>query len=125
MNSQQQQASDTVRRQRRERIMGKPVMFVLFSCTAAMLGGLLLYLWPQMRLVDLGYLENELRRERADALQRQEELRLELVSLSQLSRIEKIAVEELGLESPQSTQIIYVRSQHNSQGNLQPITREP
>ena len=125
MNSQQQQASDTVRRQRRDRIMGKPVMVVLFSCIVAMLGGLLLYLWPQMRLVDLGYREAELRRERADALQRQEELSLELVSLSQLSRIEDIAVERLGLESPQSSQIIYVRSQNNSLDNLQPIAREP
>ena len=125
MNSQQQQASDTVRRQRRDRIMGKPVMVVLFSCTIAMLGGLLLYLWPQMRLVDLGYHEAELRRERADALQRQEELRLELVSLSQLSRIEEIAVKRLGLESPQSSQIIYVRSQNNSLDNLPPIAREP
>lgn len=125
MKSQQQQASETVRRQRRERVMGKPVMFVLFCCTAAMLGGLLLYLWPQMRLVDLGYLENELRRERAGALQRQDELRLELVSLSQLSRIEEIAVEDLGLESPQSSQIIYVRSQQNTRGIIQPVTREP
>ena len=114
-----------VRRQRRDRIMGKPVMVVLFCCTVTMLGGLLLYLWPQMRLVDLGYLEGELRRERADALQRQEELRLELVSLSQLSRIEDIAAKQLGLGSPQSSQIIYVRSQHNSLDNLQPITREP
>jgi cell division protein FtsL len=125
MNSQQQQGSDMVRRQRRDRMMGKPVMFVLFCSAVAMLGGLLLYLWPQMRLVDLGYLEGELRRERANALQRQEELRLELVSLSQLSRIEEIAARRLGLESPQSSQIIYVRSQHNSQDNFQPITREP
>jgi cell division protein FtsL len=125
MNSQQQQGSDMVRRQRRDRIMGKPVMVVLFCCTVTMLGGLLLYLWPPMRLVDLGYLEGELRRERADALQRQEELRLELVSLSQLSRIEDIAAQQLGLGSPQSSQIIYVRSQHNSLDNLQPITREP
>lgn len=125
MNSQQQQASDTVRRQRRERVMGKPVIFVLFCCTVTVLGGLLLYLWPQMRLVDLGYVENELRGKRADALQRQEELRLELVSLSQLSRIEEIAVEDLGLESPQSSQIIFVRSQQDTQGILQPMTREP
>ena len=125
MNSQQQQASDTVRRQRRGRVMGRPVMVVLFSCALAMLGGLLLYLWPQMRLVDLGYYEAELRRERADALQRQEELRLELVSLSQLSRIEDIAAKRLGLGSPQSSQIIYVRSQHDSPDNLQPIAREP
>lgn len=114
-----------VRRQRRERMMGRPVTFVLFCCTAAMLGGLLLYLWPQMRLVDLGYIESELRRERAGALQRQEELRLELVSLSQLSRIEEIAVEHLGLASPHTSQIIFVRSQHDLHDNLLSITREP
>ena len=114
-----------VRRQRRDRMMGRPVMFVLFCSTAAMLGGLLLYLWPQMRLVDLGYVESELRRERADALQRQEELDLELVSLSQLSRIEEIAAEQLGLASPQTSQIIFVRSRHDLQDNLLSTTREP
>ena len=125
MKSQQQQASDTVRRQRRERLMGKPAALVLFCCAAAMLGGILLYLWPQMRLVDLGYREGILQRQRAEALQRQKELRLELVSLSQLSRIESIATQYLGLRSPQSTQIIYVRSQHNPQPDLQTIPREP
>lgn len=125
MKSQQQPASDTVRRQRRERIMGKPTICVLFCCTAAMLGGILIYLWPQMRLVDMGYREGVLQQQRVEALQRQEELRLELVSLGQLSRIEEIATKFLGLETPQSTQIIYVRSQHNPQHDLQTVTREP
>ena len=125
MKSQQQQASDTVRRQRRERIMGKPAIFVLFCCTAAMLGGILLYLWPQMRLVDMGYREGVLQRQRVEALQRQKELRLELISLSQLSRVEEIATKFLGLRPPQSTQIIYVRSQRNPQHDLQTVTREP
>ena len=125
MKSQQQQTSDTVRRQRRERTMGKPAILVLFCCAAAVLGGILLYLWPQMRLVDMGYREGELQKQRVEALRRQEELRLELVSLSQLSRIEKIATQFLGLLPPQSTQIIYVRSQHNPQPDLQTVTREP
>ena len=125
MKSQQQQASDTVRRQRRERTMGKPAIFVLFCCTAAMLGGILLYLWPQMRLVDMGYREGVLQRQRVEALQHQEELRLELISLSQLSRVEEIATKFLGLRPPQSTQIIYVRSQRNPQHDLQTVTREP
>lgn len=125
MKSQQQQASDSVRRQRRERLMGKPAALVLFCCAAAMLGGILLYLWPQMRLVDMGYREGILQRQRVEALQRQKELRLELVSLSQLSRIERIASQYLGLRPPQSTQIIYVRLQHNSQPDLQTVTREP
>lgn len=105
--------------------MGKPTIFVLFCCTVAMLGGILLYLWPQMRLVDMGYHEGVLQKQRVEALQRQEELRLELVSLSQLSRIEEIATKFLGLRIPQSTQIIYVRSQHNPQHDLPTVTREP
>ena len=117
----QQRASDTVRRQRRERMMGKPVILVLFCCTTAMLGGLFLYLWPQLRLVDLGYREDVLQSQRVQALQRHEELRLELVSLSQLSRIEETATHYLGLRPPQSTQIIYVRLQHDPQT----VGREP
>jgi cell division protein FtsL len=105
--------------------MGKPAIFVLFCCAAAMLGGVLLYLWPQMRLVDLGYREGVLQGQRVEAMQHQEELRLEIISLRQLSRIEKFATQRLGLQAPQSTQIIYVRSQHNARRDLQTLTREP
>lgn len=125
MKNQQQQSSDTVRRQRRERLMGRPAILVLFCCVTAMLGGILLYLWPQMRLVDMGYREGVLQRQRLEAIQRQKELRLELVSLSQLSRIERIATQYLGLRPPQRTQVIYVRSQHTPQLDLQNVAREP
>ena len=101
--------------------MGKPATLVLLCCTAAMLGGILLYLWPQTRLLSLGYREGVLQKQRVEALQRQKELRLELVSLSQLSRVERIATQYLGLRPPQSTQIIYVRSQPDPQT----VVREP
>ena len=119
MKNQQPRASDAIRR--RERTMVKPATLVLLCCTVAMLGGILLYLWPQMRLVDMGYREGVLQEQRVEALQRQKELRLELVSLSQLSRIEKIATRYLGLRPPESTQIIYVRPQHDPQT----VRREP
>ena len=101
--------------------MGKPAILVLLCCTVAVLGGILLYLWPQTRLVDMGYRESVLQKQRREALQRQQELRLQLVSLSQLSRIENIATRYLGLRPPQSTQLIYVHSQHDPQT----IVREP
>lgn len=121
MKNQQQRASDMVRRRQRERLMGKPAILVLLCCTAAMLGSILLYLWPQTRLLNMGYREGVLQKQRVEALQRQEELRLELISLSQLARIEEIADKYLGLRPPQSTQIIYVRSQHDPQT----VRREP
>jgi cell division protein FtsL len=71
--------------------------------------GILLYLWPQMRLVNLGYRRGALQARRARVLQRQKELQVEVATLRQLSRIEKIAVQHLGMRPPQTSQIIYVR----------------
>ena len=102
MKSQQQQASDTVRRQRRERLMGRPAALVLFCCAGRDAGRhFALSLATDAELVDMGYREGILQRQRAEGpLQRQKELRLELVSLSQLSRIERIATQYLGLRPP-------------------------
>lgn len=73
------------------------------------LSGIMLYLWPQMRLFELGYRESALQTRRMEALQRQKELQVELSSLRQLQRVENIAVQHLGLRPPQSSQVIYVR----------------
>src|SRR5205085_2017971 len=73
-------------------------------------GGGLLYLWPQVRLVGLGYRHSKLLTQRTQVLQRQKELQVELSSLRQLRRIEDIAAQHLGLRPPQATQVIYVRS---------------
>lgn len=121
MKNQQQPASDTVRRRRQDRMMGRPTIVVLLCCTTAMLVGILLYLWPLTRLLNMGYREAALREQHVDALQRQKELQLELASLSQLPRIERIATQYLGLRPPQGAQIIYVRSQHDPQT----VVREP
>ena len=110
-------ASQTVYAGKGRRPTGKQ-MHVLLLSAVAVLGGILLYLWPQVRLVDMGYQESALRARRAYALQRQKELRVELAALQQLPRIADIALQRIGLRPPQGAQVIYVRP-----GQHTPTTR--
>ncbi|PON17763.1 hypothetical protein C2W62_11525 [Candidatus Entotheonella serta] len=70
--------------------------------------GILFYLWPHMRLVELGYEHSELRTKRTQLLQQQKEYEVEIASLSRLGRIEKVA-ERMGLRAPRVSQVIYLR----------------
>lgn len=102
-------SAPTARRVRAGQASSRQVSGVVLLSTAAILLGILLYLWPQMRLVDLGYRQGELRAQRAQAIQRQAELQVELATLRRLSRIEDIAVQRLGMGPPQLSQVIYVQ----------------
>jgi cell division protein FtsL len=77
------------------------VMMVLVS--------VLLYLWPQVRLVNLAYQQNVLQTRRTQTLQRHKELQVERATLRQLPRIEEIALRRLGMQAPKISQVIYVR----------------
>ena len=101
-------SSATARRGQAKRVPSRQVSAVMLLSTMAVLLGILLYLWPQMRLIELGYRQGELRAWRARVLQRQMELQVELATLRQLSRIERIAVQRLGMRPPQLSQVIYV-----------------
>lgn len=102
-------AAVTSRKKRRRQPNKQTGMAILLS-TAMVLVGILLYLWPQMRLVNLGYHQGRLQVRRTQALRRQKELRLEFATLRQLSRIEAIAMRRLRLRPPQMSQIIYVHA---------------
>jgi cell division protein FtsL len=90
-------------------------MALLLSATMV-LGGVLLYLWPQVRLVGLSYRYSKLLTQRTQMLHRQKELQVEISSLRQLRRIEDIAAQHLGLRPPQAPQVIYVRSGQQTAG---------
>lgn len=109
----------TRRRKVQPRTTRQTGVAILLS-TVMVLISILLYLWPQMRLVTLGYRQGVLQARRTQALQRQRELRVELATLRQLSRIEKIAVQRLGMRPPQMSQIIYV---HPGQDIVEPGRR--
>lgn len=96
-------------RGRARRIASRHVGLALLLSASMVLGGILLYLWPQVRLVSLGYRQSKLLAQRTQVGQRQKELQVELGSLRQLRRIEDIAAQHLGLRPPQAAQVIYVR----------------
>ena len=97
-----------VRRGRARLQANRQTSLAVLLSTVMALGGMLLYLWPQMHLVDLEYRYSELQTLRTKALHRQKELQVELATLSQLSRIEDIAVRQLGLRHPAVSQVVYV-----------------
>lgn len=96
-------------RGRARRLASRHVGLALLLSASMVLGGILLYLWPQVRLVSLGYRQSTLLAQRTQVGQRQKELQVELGSLRQLRRIEDIAAQHLGLRPPQAAQVIYVR----------------
>jgi cell division protein FtsL len=109
-------APSLMSRGKARRIASRHVGTALLLSAIMVLGGVLLYLWPQVRLVGLGYRHGKLLTQRTQMLQRQKELQVELSSLRQLRRIEDIATQHLGLHPPQATQVIYVRSGQQAAG---------
>jgi cell division protein FtsL len=81
---------------------------VYLLVTVMILLGTLIYLWPRMRLVNLGYQQGALHVRRTKAVQAHKELQAELATLRQLSRIETIARQRLGMRPAHMSQIIYV-----------------
>ena len=96
------------------RASSKQLYGLVALSTAILLLGILLYLWPQMRIVELGYQQDALRLQQAQALQRQKELQVELASLRRLDRIEQLAMQQLGMKPPQLSQVIYLRQRQET-----------
>ena len=96
------------------RTSSKQLYGLVALSTAMILLGILLYLWPQMRIVALGYQQDALREQQAQALQRQKELQVELASLRRLDRIEQLAIQQLGMKPPQLSQVIYLRQRQKT-----------
>jgi cell division protein FtsL len=96
------------------RASSKQLYGLVALSTAIILLGILLYLWPQMRIVELGYQQDALRLQQVQALQRQKELQVELASLRRLDRIEQLAMQQLGMKPPQLSQVIYLRQRQET-----------
>ena len=116
---QQLLAAQTVHIGRIRRATGQHTHVLLLSAMT-ILSGILLYLWPQVRLVEMSYVQSALHGRRGQALQRQKELRVELAALQQLPRIEDIALQRIGLRPPQASQVIYIRGQQTLTARREP-----
>jgi cell division protein FtsL len=88
----------------------KPTSMAILLSAGMVLVGILLYLWPQVYLVGVGYQQSELRGRRQLALRKQKELQVERATLRHPSRIEAIALRSLGMQRPSVAQVVYVRA---------------
>jgi cell division protein FtsL len=67
------------------------------------------YLTARLHVVGLGYEISALSTRRAEEQERNKRIRVELSEAKSPARIEKIAVEELGLDYPESRQVVRLR----------------
>jgi cell division protein FtsL len=83
-------------------------LFLLLALVAALVGGLVLYAWPNLELRETARQRELMSRERERLLEENRKLRLEKAMLEGLGRIEGIAVRDLGLRPPAPEDLIVV-----------------
>jgi len=85
-------------------------LFILFILLMLLfIGGSLFYVWSRIRVIQLGYeISNALKEERS-LTEANKKLRLEIATLKSYGRIEKFALEELGMVKPKPEQVIVIR----------------
>ena len=83
-------------------------IWLLLLLVAALVGGLVLYAWPNLELREAARVKEQMSRERERLQEENRKLRLEKASLEELQRVEAIARRELGLVPPPPEQVVVV-----------------
>jgi cell division protein FtsL len=73
------------------------------------IAGSLFYVWSRIQVLQLGYEISSALKEEKALTETNKKLRLEIATLKSYSRIEKLAVEELGMTKPKPEQVIVIR----------------
>lgn len=77
-----------------------------FGLTVLIIAFLSFYIWQLTESIRIGYEINQLQHKRKELIKQVERLETKKVSLLRLERIEKIAIDKLGLKKPEAGQII-------------------
>ena len=83
-------------------------LWLMLALVAGLVGGLVLYAWPNLELRRTAQLKEQMSRERERLLEANRKLRLEKSSFENLHRVEVIATRELGLVTPPLDEIVVV-----------------
>ncbi len=83
-------------------------IWLLLLLVAAMVGGLVLYAWPNLELREAARVKEQMSRERERLQEENRKLRLEKATLENLRRVESIATRELGLKPPPPESVLVV-----------------
>lgn len=71
--------------------------------------GIFFYIWPRLKLVTLAYDYSKLRAKENEMIHLNRMLKLELASIKSLEKVEKIAVEKMGMIEPKDENIFLVQ----------------
>ena len=83
-------------------------IWLLLLLVAALVGGLVLYAWPNLELREAAHVKEQMSRERERLLEENRKLRLEKAALESLGRVEAIALRELNLSTPEPERVTIV-----------------
>ncbi|MBI5184243.1 MAG: cell division protein FtsL [Nitrospinae bacterium] len=78
-------------------------------CVVLILIGGLIYIWPQIRVVKLGYERDELQKQYNSLLQTNHLMRIEVANLRSMKKIETIARNRLKMDFPEDSRVVIVR----------------
>jgi cell division protein FtsL len=82
----------------------------LFIGTGLIVSGVFFYIWPRASLVTLIYDYNKLQQKEKKITRYNKMLRLELASIKSLEKVERIAMEKMGMIVPEDKNIILVKA---------------
>lgn len=85
------------------------LIFTALAVALVLVAGSLFYVWWQHQIISLGYEISQKSQEEQILLKENKKLRLELAALKSPSRIESMALKELGFVNPQKEHLIIVR----------------
>lgn len=89
--------------------MPKRGFFFLVLLLGCMVSAALFYVWARIQVIGLGYEISKALKEESLLLEANRKLRLEIAELKSYGRIEKIAVEQLGMSKPTAEQVVVIR----------------
>ncbi len=90
---------------------GSPLRKLLFFglLLSLLVGASLFYVWTRIQVIQLGYEMSKALKENRELTEANKRMRLEVATLKSLSRIERIAIEELRMVKPKPDQVIVIR----------------
>lgn len=89
--------------------VNRNLVFVALVVAVVFIVCSLFYVWAHHQVISLGYEISKASQDEQLLLQENKKLRLELAALKSPSRIESLALKELGFRNPQKEQLIIVR----------------
>ena len=85
---------------------GRAVLVSLILVTAGVMLTSLIYAWANLQIVTLNYQISQCQETMKQYLDLNQKLKLELSSMTAISRLEKLAMETYGMGAPQPQQIV-------------------